>query len=176
MPTRTPRPFLIVAALLLVLSLPALAERGDDTERASKNGTLHASIDGVNFKLEYGRPKVKGRTVWGQLVPNGKVWRTGADEATTIEFAADSKINGEPLDAGTYSLFTIPGESEWTFIFNRVAEQWGAFSYDADQDVLRVTSTPKAADHVEELEFSGSEGSVVLRWEKLAVGFEVQAD
>ena len=176
MSTRTASPLLIAAAVSLTLSLPAVAERADDSGRASKNGELHASIDGVDIQIEYGRPKVKERTVWGTLVPNGKAWRTGADEATTIQLSADAKINGEALSAGTYSLFTIPGESEWIFIFNKVAEQWGAFSYDAGQDVLRVTSTPKAADHVEELEFLASEGSVVLRWEKLAVGFEVQAD
>lgn len=176
MSKRTARPLLIVGTLLLALSFPVVAERADDSARASKNGTLQASIDGVQIQIEYGRPKVKGRTVWGALVPNGKPWRTGADEATTIKLDADAKINGESLSAGTYSLFTIPGESEWTFVFNSVAQQWGAFSYDAGQDVLRVTSSPKAVDHTEELEFLAVEGSIVLRWEKLAVGFEVEAD
>ncbi len=130
----------------------------------------------MEIVLEYGRPNVKGREIWGGLVPYGSVWRTGADEATTIELGGDVRIQGEPLAAGTYALFTLPGAEEWTFIFNKVAEQWGAYGYDPGQDALRVTAVPAAADHVESMEFVIDGASVVLRWEKLAVGFEVAAD
>jgi hypothetical protein len=164
---------LVFTALLVTAALPAVAQRGDDADRASKNGKVEGTIDGVTVTLEYGRPNVKGRTIWGGLVPYGKVWRTGADEATTITFSADVEIGGEKLAAGTYSLYTLPGEDEWTVIFNKVADQWGT-RYDAGQDALRVTATPKAVDHVEEMDFEVVESWVVLRWEKLAVPFEVK--
>ena len=163
----------LIFTALLVTALPAVAQRGDDADRASKNGKVEGTIDGVTVTLEYGRPNVKGRTIWGGLVPYGKVWRTGADEATTITFSADVEIGGEKLVAGTYSLYTQPGEGEWIVIFNQVAKQWGT-TYDAGQDAVRVTATPKAVDHVEEMDFEVVESWVVLRWEKLAVPFEVK--
>lgn len=167
---------LILAALVtfLVTALPALAQRGDDADRASRNGKTEGTIDGVTVTIEYGRPKVKGRTIWGGLVPYGKVWRTGADEATTITFSADVEVGGEKLAAGAYALFTEPGENEWTVIFNKVAKQWGAFRHDAGQDALRVTATPKTVEHVEEMEFTIVGSWVALQWEKLAVPFEVR--
>ncbi len=166
---------LLCALALVLIALPVLAERADDANRKSKNGKTEGVIDGVKITLEYGRPNVKDRKVWGGLVPFGKVWRTGADEASTISFSADVTIGGQKLAAGTYGLFTVPGESEWQFVFNSVADQWGAFSYDAGKDVLRVKAKPRAADHVESMELVIEGSSVVLRWEKLAVGFEVAA-
>lgn len=157
------------------LVLPAIAERADDADRASKNGKTMGTIGGVEVTLEYGRPNVKGRAVWGELVPFGEVWRTGADEATTISFSADVEIEGHKLPAGDYALFTIAGEKEWTVIFNKVTKQWGAYKYSADEDALRLQVEPRAADHVEAMEFEIEGSAVVLRWEKLAVGFEVGA-
>ncbi len=172
--TRIARMLLSLLVLTLV-ALPMLAERADDADRKSKNGKTEGTIDGVEITLEYGRPNVKGRDIWGGLVPHGKVWRTGADEATTISFSSDVTIGGETLAAGTYGLFTIPGEGEWTFIFNTVADQWGAYEYDAGKDALRVTATPAESEHVESMDFTIDGSSVTLRWEKLAVGFEVAA-
>ena len=125
--------------------------------------------------MEYGRPNVKERKIWGGLVPYGKVWRTGANEATTVTVGADVTIQGQKLAAGTYGLFTIPGKDSWVFIFNKGADQWGAFSYDDGKDALRVNAQPKAAEHVESMEFVIEGSSVVLRWEELAVAFEVAA-
>lgn len=166
---------LFTLALTFALALPALAGRGDDAKRKSKNGKTEGSIAGVQVVVEYGRPNVSGRAIWGALVPYGKVWRTGADEATTVSFAKDVLIEGHKLAAGTYALFTIPGETEWTVIFNKTAEQWGAFDYDAKQDALRVNVKPgAAAAPVESLDFVIEGGRVVMRWEKVAVGFEVK--
>ncbi len=164
---------LLCALALVLIALPVLAERADDANRKSKNGKTEGVIDGVKITLEYGRPNVKDRKVWGGLVPFGKVWRTGADEASTISFSADVTIGGQKLAAGTYGLFTIPGAGEWTFIFNTASDQWGAFSYDAGKDALRVAAKPMATEHVETMEFVIDGSSVVLRWEKLAVAFEV---
>jgi hypothetical protein len=173
MATRIFRTTLLLPLLVAVASIPAQAGRGDDSGRASKNGETAGAIDGVEITLEYGRPNVKGRKIWGGLIPYGKVWRTGADEATTISLGSDVQIEGQSLAAGTYGLFTVPGETEWVVIFNKVAEQWGAFRYDDDKDALRVSVVPKPAEHVESMEFQIEGSSVVLRWEKLAVPFTV---
>lgn len=168
----------IVSALALVTllaALPALAQRGDDSGRKSKNGKTAGTIDGVAVTLEYGRPNVNGREIWGGLVPYGEVWRTGADEATTVTFGQDVMVEGQKLAAGTYSLFTIPGEKEWTVIFNQVANQWGAYEYDSGKDALRVTVEPRAHEMVESMDFAIEGDEVVLRWEKLAVPFSVGA-
>jgi hypothetical protein len=160
----------LLSLLMAVATLSAAAGRGDDANRKSKNGRTEGAVDGVAVTIEYGRPNVKGRQIWGALVPYGSVWRTGADEATAITFAEDVRVEGERLAAGTYGLFTIPGESEWTVIFNKVAD----FGYEAAQDALRVTVTPQSAEHVESLEFALDGSEVVLRWEQLAVAFEVR--
>jgi len=159
--------------LTFVLALPAAAQRGDDSARKSKNGRTEAKIGGVTVSVEYGRPQVKDRAVWGKLVPYGKVWRTGADEATTITFDQDVLIEGKPLAAGTYALFTVPGEKEWQVVFNKTARQWGAFEYDAGQDALRVAVAPESGEHVEALDFVVDGDRVVVRWEKLRVGFRI---
>ena len=156
---RAIRGALLLPLLMAAMALPAGAERGDDTDRKSKNGKTVGTIDGVEVTLEYGRPNVKGRQIWDGLVPYG----------------GDVTIQGQPLAAGTYSLFTLPDAEEWTFIFNKVSSQWGAFGYDPEQDALRVTAKPAAAEHVESMEFVIDGSSVVLRWEKLAVAFEVAA-
>ncbi len=167
----------IVALALLVLlgSLSAAAQRADDSGRASKNGKSTSTIDGVEVTVEFGRPSVNGRKIWGGLVPLGSVWRTGADEATTISFSKDVKIEGSSLPAGTYGLFTVPGEDEWTIVFNNVSQQWGAFSYNKSEDALRVDVKPNSADPEESLNFEFEGSHVVLRWEKLAVPFKIEA-
>lgn len=167
--------WIVTLALLALIAVPLLAERGDDTERASKNGKTEGTIDGVDVTLEFGRPKVKKREIWGELVPWGQVWRTGADEATTITFSDDVTIEGEELPAGTYALFTIPTEDSWTIIFNKTAKQWGAFGYKEADDALRVEVEPKAAEHVEEMNFEIDGSQVVLRWAEMAVPFEVSS-
>lgn len=174
---RTTRGFIVftAVALCLALVLPVLAQRGDDTNRKSKNGMVEGEVGGVGVTIEYGRPMVKGREIWGGLVPFGKVWRTGADEATTITFDKDVTVQGEPLAAGTYSLFTIPADGDWTIIFNNVAKQWGAFEYADGEDTLRVMATPRMSEQTEELTFSLDGDWVVLSWEKLEVPFEVKA-
>jgi hypothetical protein len=171
----TYRTSLIALAAALALAGVAAAERGDDSTRKSKNGKTTGTIDGVEVTVEYGRPNVKGRTIWGDLVPYSKVWRTGADEATTISFSADVLVEGERLAAGTYALFTIPGEGEWAVVFNSVSDQWGTFNHDASKDVLKVMSQPQENEHVESMDFVIEGSSVVLRWAELAVPFAVAA-
>ena len=162
---------ILTASLLLVgiSSGVTAATRGDDSGRLSKNGLTTGIIDGIEVELSYGRPNVRGRDIWGQLVPYGEVWRTGADEATTISFGEDVLVQGERLSAGTYGLFTLPSPTDWVIIFNNVPDQWGAFNYDSAQDALRVTVEPRANQHVEEMGFVIEESQIVLQWERLAI-------
>lgn len=149
---------------------------GDETEsRLSPLKEANAVIGETKLQIKYGSPAVKGRQVWGELVPYGKVWRTGANEATTFEVDKSITINGEALAAGKYGLFTIPGETEWTVIFNSVWDQWGAYDYDEAKDALRVTvAASEAADLQERLEFKINEGGeVVIAWEKVQIPFTV---
>ena len=161
---------LLMAGLVSMLAAPAVAqERGDDGGRKSKNGKAEGTIGGSKVTITYGRPKVSGRKIWGGLVPNGRVWRAGADEATTITFSSDVKVEGKAVPKGTYALFFLPEENEWTVIINKTAKQWGAFGYKAGDDQMRATVKPKAADNTEELTYEVTDSGIVLRWEKLAV-------
>lgn len=165
----------ILAVTVLALAGASWAERGDDANRKSKNGKTSGVIDGVQVEIEYGRPNVNDRRIWGGLVPWDQVWRTGADEATTISFDRDVLIDGESLPAGRYGFFTIPGMESWTLIFNGTPDQWGAFSYADAEDALRVRVRPATGEHVEALTFAIAGDDVVLRWEKTVVGFTVAA-
>lgn len=166
----------LLAGLALVVATGALAQV--QTPRPSPKASLMQNVGVTEVTINYNRPGVKGRTIWGALVPHDKVWRTGANEATTIEFSSDVWINGNKLTKGLYSLHTIPNATEWTVIFNSVAEQWGSYSYDEAKDALRVKVKPEPADHREWMTFEINEmttdtAKVVLRWEKVAVPFTV---
>lgn len=145
--------------------------------RASVSQTIGTTV----VSLEYHRPQVKGRTIWGGLVPYGEIWRTGANEATTIRFSDTVKVEGNPVPAGTYSLFTIPGPDKWTFILNKRWKQFGAFEYNPKEDVLRVDVKPRVVPMNECLSFeiypaSRSSAYVDLYWEKLRVSLFVEVD
>ena len=171
---------MLVIVLMVVFVSPVSAERGDDTKRKSKNGKLEETIDGVKIVVEYGRPKVNGRAIWGKLVPFDKVWRTGANEANVITFDKNVTIDGKKLAAGSYSLFTIPGKTEWVVIFNSVTKQWGSMKYDKSKDALRVNvkpiSMPDGNKIREELTFKKKGNKVGIIWEKLVVPFTVALD
>ena len=142
---------------------------------ASPQATATGKIGAANVKIVYCQPSARGRKIMGGLVPYGEVWRTGANEATTIEIDKPVKIEGKDLAAGKYSLFTIPGENEWTIIINKDAKQWGAYKYKQEDDVLRVTVKPtKAAAPVETFNIAVGKDDVQLKWENTAVAFKVK--
>ena len=116
-------------------------------------------------RVIYSRPQLKGRSM-DELAPVGKVWRTGANESTEITFYKDAKVGGKSVKAGTYSLFTIPGEDEWTVILNSNLHQWGAFSYDSDADVARINVKPtKDSDNLEAFSIAfDDDGTMVMGW------------
>lgn len=136
----------------------------------------------TDIEIKYSSPAVKERKIWGELVPFDKVWRAGANNATTIEFGENVEINGQTLVAGKYGFFILPQENDkWEIIFNKVHEQWGAFRYDENEDILRVKSLPVQSKFTEDLTYSvenkGPEyGTVYLNWERYKIGFEVKTN
>ncbi len=148
-------------------------------KKKSPPATATHTVGDLSITVDYHSPSVRGREVWGKLVPHGKVWRTGANEATTFEVNKDVLINGEKLVAGKYALFTIPDKEEWVFIFNKEPNQWGAYRYDSSKDVLRITAkTSKASEFAESMTFIVGDndeniGIVGFVWENLKTGFQV---
>lgn len=122
---------------ILALAMTAGMMPAVHAQRASPHETAKATIDGATITVEYGRPYVKGRKIMGGLVPYGKVWRTGADEATTLTTDKAIQIAGAAVPAGKYTLYTLPGESEWQLIINKQTGQWGT-EYAQAQDLARV--------------------------------------
>jgi hypothetical protein len=146
--------------------------------RVSPKAGIFQTIGLTDVNVSYSRPGVKNRKIWGDLVPYNKVWRAGADEATKITFSTDVMIEGKKLSAGAYSFFAIPGESEWILIFNKIADQWGAFTYNDSADALRVKVKPVANTNHEWLLYSFTDmtptsAQLNLIWEKLKVPFKI---
>jgi hypothetical protein len=140
--------------------------------KPSPAATAIGTSGDASITVTYSQPSVKGRKVWGDLVPFDKVWRTGANDATTIEFSKDVKIEGQALKAGKYALFTIPTEGgEWTFIFNKTA----SYSYKEADDALRVkVKSGKSAAFAERMTFEVKDKNVVFSWENLSAAFKVE--
>ncbi|MEN2282076.1 DUF2911 domain-containing protein [Algoriphagus sp. SE2] len=135
-------------------------------EKPSPAKTAEGTVGDAKITINYSSPAVKGRVIWGDLVPLGQVWRAGANEATTFTTTKDIMVEGKKLPAGTYGFFIIPGETESTLIFNKVAKQWGAFDYDSSQDVLRVTVPSQQTSTMEErLVYEVKPSSFEIRWE-----------
>jgi hypothetical protein len=135
--------------------------------------------DKAYIRLTYSRPAKKERVIFGKLVPYGKVWRVGADEASEIKFYEDVTVQGKTLKAGVYSLFMIPNETEWTIIFNTDLDVWGAYSYNEAKDVLRVKVSPKKMDEmVENLTINFKKGNdneavMNLGWDNVTVSLPI---
>ncbi|MFZ1679071.1 MAG: DUF2911 domain-containing protein [Saprospiraceae bacterium] len=165
---------LFTIIFVLFIAVPSWAQ-GDKTLRPSPPAEVSAMIDSVKVIINYSSPSVKGRKIWDGLVPYNQVWRTGANEATVFETNKDLMINKQKLPAGKYGLFTIPGEKEWTFIFNSVWDQWGAFKYDSGKDVLRITApSDHSSEFHERMIFDIKGHSVILAWENIMVKFDAK--
>ena len=133
------------------------------------------TINGATIQINYGSPSVKGRKIWGELVPFGEVWRAGANDATTFETDKEITIEGAKLPAGKYSFFVIPNEKECVVIFNKEAKQWGAYKYKEKEDQLRVTVKPEAVtENVEKLVYSFKGNNIVLSWANWNISLNVK--
>ena len=129
--------------------------------------------------LTYSRPAMKGRKIFGGLVPYGEMWRTGANKATELKIEGTVMINNQKIEAGAYSLFTIPGATEWTIIINKNTELWGTGGYKQEEDVVRFTVTPTTTSSTESFTMSFAnvkDNSVALEmyWETTKVSFEIK--
>jgi len=183
--------FVLVGIITLFCCANVLAQL--NLPRESQRAEVAQTIGVTRVNLVYHRPNIKGRALWGCqttdvipkggvtypcLVPNGQVWRTGANENTTFETNHDIKVNGQTLPAGKYGLHAIPNKDEWTIIFNKINTEWGSYKYDVKQDQLRVTAKPVKADFQESLSLGfenikATTADVAVRWENLRVPFTI---
>jgi hypothetical protein len=170
-----------MVTLLATSALVTAAVAQFEVPRPSPKASVSQVVGFTDVSIAYCRPGVKGRVIWGGLVPYDQVWRTGANEATTITFSTDVTVDGKPLPAGTYGLFTIPGKDEWTVIFNKGAKLWGAYEYKQEDDVLRINVKPQQAPFTERMTFAFPNTTtetteVALTWERLTVSFTVKVE
>jgi len=178
-----------VSLIMILVSTNSFGQGNQIRQSQNSSVTQYVGVD-TQITINYSRPAVKGRVVWGNMVPYGLSpgngysngnpfpWRAGANENTTIELNNEVKIEGTTLAAGKYSIHMIPSETDWIIIFNKNNDQWGSFSYDESADALRVTVTPVEATFEEFLTYNFgniTENSVVafLHWEKLKVPFQI---
>jgi hypothetical protein len=166
----------VIALFALIACMTTVFGQDDKSKRPSPPAVASKKAGAVTITINYSQPSVKGRKIFGGLEPYGKVWRAGANENTTFEIDKDAKIDGKPLAAGKYGFFVIPNEKEWTIIFNKASDQWGAFSYDEKQDALRITAkATKTPALVEKLVYTiDANGTVTLAWENTQASFQVK--
>ncbi len=168
----------IASFLVASFSVTSTAqERGNKQARVSPNAMVGQTVGTTEFLITYGRPSVNDRNVFGGLEPFGEVWRTGANESTVIVVPTDVTVEGQPLEAGTYSLYTIPGEEMWTVIFSSKLS-WGT-GYDQSKDVLRVQVEPQDAPFKEQFmiyfeNVTDQSADIVLHWAETKVPFTVE--
>lgn len=167
----------IAAIAALPLTIGGGARSFAQQPRPSQHGSVSQQIAQTTITIEYNRPVARGRALFGALVPWGRVWCPGADTCTTIEISADIKVNGQPLAAGTYSLWAEPQADRWTMIFNRAHPVFHT-RYPPGQDVLRVQTTPREGSPLETLTFyfpvvDGRHAELVLHWGTVVVPLSI---
>ena len=170
----------VLLAVVSTIVWTAVAVSQLQTPQASPKGEIEQAVGIMNVSVEYSRPGIKDRTIFGGLVPYGEVWRTGANEATKITFSDDVKVEGHPVPAGSYALYTIPGKNEWTIILNSKVN-WGT-EYDSKDDFLRFAVKPEAAGRTIETftisigDITDNAARVELAWENTLVRFGLEFD
>ena len=171
-----------LAAVLLLVTGIAHGQALLDLPQTSPAASAMQTIGITDVEVSYHRPAVNKRKIWDGLVPYGVVWRAGANEGTMIRFSTPVKIEGKPLDAGTYGLFMIPGASRWTVALSRFPAGWGAYSYQPSEDALRVEVAPQPlAENQERLVYTFDDladdaATLSLRWEKLRIPVRIAVD
>lgn len=183
---------LLVLAITFItdFSSPVFAQKDKVRKSLKANVTQRIGVD-TDITIDFSRPGVKGRKIWGELVPYGMnpgnkysndkpyPWRAGANENTTIEFNHDLMIEGNKVPAGNYGIHMLPSEDEWTIMFSKTNDAWGSYSYDEKNDILRIKVKPVEAPHQEWLTFgfdnlTGNSTVAFLHWEKLKVPFKIE--
>lgn len=171
----------LLAVTAAFAAAPVFAQAPVSLPQPSPKATVTQVVGVTSISVSWSRPAVKGRKVWGGLVPWGDVWRAGANENTVVTFSTPVQVEGQPLAAGSYGLHAIPGEVSWTVIFSRESRAWGSYSYDAKEDALRVAVKPRAGEHVERLSYgfddvTDDSAFLTLRWEKLVLPIKLSVD
>ena len=172
----------IIAVLFATVATATSAHADLKLPDPSPAARVSQTIGLTEVTVAYHRPGVNGRKIWGELVPYNETWRAGANENTTITFSSDVKVGGKPLRAGTYGLHMIPTAKDWTVVLSTTTTAWGSYGYDAKEDALRVTVTPRATATPEERmafrfdELSNTKATLVLAWDKLAVPVAIEVD
>lgn len=165
-----------VAVVLATMTISVNAFAQEAKKPASPAATATGKIKDATITIAYSSPSVKGRTIWGGLEAYGKVWRAGANEATTFETDKNITVQGKPLPAGKYSFFLIPKESgTWTAVFNKEPKQWGAYKYEEAKDALRVDIKTKALPATQEtLVYKVNSNGFTMDWDKISVPVEIK--
>jgi hypothetical protein len=181
--------FILIVSLALIMPSTTMAQEKKVRKSLMASVMQRLGVD-TDITIVYSRPGVKGRKIWGELVPYGMnpgndysdnkpyPWRAGANENTTIEFSKAVLIEGNKLPAGKYGLHMIPKKKEWTIIFSKNSEGWGSFGYKKEEDALRIKVTPEEAQHKEWLTYkftklAGTSATCWLHWEKIKVPFKI---
>ena len=170
----------LVLTVLALLLTTLVWSQEDKSKRPSPPATVSGTVSGATITIDYSSPGVKGRKIWGGLVPYDKVWRAGANEATLFTTSKDIMVEGKKLPAGKYSLYAIPGEKNWVIIFNSKTGQWGvnddeSTTEEPASDVLRVTVKPaKSSAFNERMKFVINGKGFALEWENLSVPVSVK--
>lgn len=178
MPTRFVFTLVVMAGLLSIVSPGSAQSLLIDIPRDSQHATVIQRVGITDVTINYHRPLVKGRQIWGKLVPYGEVWRAGANENTIITFTDPVTIEDQPLPAGVYGLHMIPGENEWTVIFSKIHTDWGSYTYNPAHDALRVKVKPQSSEMREALSYdldvvTPDSTVATMRWEKIALSFKI---
>jgi hypothetical protein len=176
--------FVVTALAGTIAAMPLVQATAADVKlpRPSQKASVMQTVGVTDITVTYSRPGVKNRTIWGGLVPYGEPWRTGANEATSFTVSEDITVEGQKLPAGTYSLLTIPAKGEWTLVFNKEKDLWGANGYKPENDALRVKIKPQAAPVAEEwmvfrfADLSWKDATLALHWEKLVLPIRIGVD
>lgn len=173
---------LVSLAALSASVLYAEEAKKIDFPQASPGATVKQRVGVTDISVEYSRPGVKDRKIFGGLLPYGQIWRTGANAATKLTFSTDVKLGGTAVPAGSYALFTIPGETEWTVILSKVTEEWGSYSYNQKDDQARIKvksvamAEPLETMTIDVQDIRSGKASLVIAWEKTKVPIEIDTD
>lgn len=172
----------LIGAALVAVTVSAQAPEKIEFPAASPAASFKQTVGITNIEVSYHRPSMRGRAIFGGLVPYNEVWRTGANQATKIKFSTPVKLNGTSIDAGAYELYSIPGRASWTVIIHKDTSAWGAYSYDSKNDVARIEAKPTAtsapvetfAIGVSDIRDSGA--TLYLTWERVRVPISLELD
>jgi Uncharacterized protein conserved in bacteria len=169
-------------ALFLSICASSLFAQQLKVPQASPHAVVEETLGVTSISVDYHRPSVNNRKIFGGLVPYDVLWRAGANQPTHITFSTPVKVEGQDVPAGTYSLFFIPGQQQWTLVLSTFTGGWGTYSYDPSEDLVRVKVTPQPADMTERMAFTfddakdNSSVNLAMRWEKLRVPVKIEAD